>query len=397
MSDNEKRKVCFLSYNYSPYSLARCATAANYGQKLNTDLIAIEIISQDEYGWQSIYNGEGYTGFKKYTLINSNLRNKWLTFIAVKKLCSLLNEVDPQVIAILGYDNPVTIAGLLWGRLNRRIKILMMDSKFDDMPRSVSKEWLKRKLISIYDGAIVSGLKSREYAKSLGIPENMILTGFDVVDNQHFADRSEWARNNEIALRQQHQLPENYFLCVSRLIEKKNLDRLLDAYEIYAGSYKGKLWDLVICGSGPLEQRLKEKVMEKGFSGVHLVGTKTYEEMPIFYGLAKCLILPSAFLETWGLVVNEAMAAGLPVLVSKACGCYPDLIEEGVNGYSFDPYNVEELAELMVKASSGECDLGAMGEASRRIIADWTLEAFAHNFFKVVEISQAPRQTPLLG
>jgi 1,2-diacylglycerol 3-alpha-glucosyltransferase len=386
-----KRKVCFISYNYSPYSLAKCATTANYGQKLNTDVIAIEIISQDEYGWQSIYKGENYTGFKKYTLINSKLKNKWLTFIGIKKMWTFLNKIDPQIIGTVGYDNPIAIAGLLWGKLNRCIKILMMDSKYDDMPRSFSKEWLKKKLISFYDGAIVAGLKSKEYAKTLGIPENRIFTGLDAVDNEHFSRKSQSARENGIRLRKECQLPENYFLCVSRLIEKKNLNRLLEAYEIYSRKYKGKIWDLVICGSGPLEGQLKEKVIAKGLNSVHLVGAKTYEEIPNLYGLAKCLILPSSFLETWGLVVNEAMAAGLPVIVSKACGCYPDLIEEGVNGYSFDPYNVEELAELMVKVSSEEFNLAAMGEASRRIIADWTLEAFAQNFFKAVEIGLAPR------
>jgi glycosyltransferase involved in cell wall biosynthesis len=372
--------------------LAKCATTAKYGEKLNTDIVAIEIISQDEYGWQSIYRGENYTGFQKYTLINSQLKNKWLTFIGIRKMWQLLNNIEPQIIGIVGYDNPISTAGLLWGKLNRCINILMMDSKYDDMPRASAKEWLKKKLVSLYDGAMVAGLKSREYAKTLGIPENRIFTGLDAVDNEHFVKNSRRARENAVNLRKEHQLPENYFLCVSRLIEKKNLTGLLDAYAIYSRNYRGTIWDLVICGSGPLEGRLKEQVGEKGIGRVHFVGAKTYEEMPIIYGLAKCLILASSFLETWGLVVNEAMAAGLPVIVSKACGCYPDLIEEGVNGYSFDPLNVEELAELMIKISSEGIDLGAMGEASRRIIENWTLDAFAQKFFKAVEKGLAPGQ-----
>ena len=80
------------------------------------------------------------------------------------------------------------------------------------------------------------------------------------------------------------------------------------------------------------------------------------------------------------------MAAGLPVLVSRACGCAPDLVQDGMNGFTFDPYDVEGLARLMVKMSSGEADLKAMGEASRRIIAEWTPEVFAQNLFKAISV-----------
>ena len=77
-------------------------------------------------------------------------------------------------------------------------------------------------------------------------------------------------------------------------------------------------------------------------------------------------------------MTNEAMASGLPVLISNRCGCAPDLVQESVNGFTFDPYNVESLARLMLEVSRLETDrLALMGEASRRISADWGLERFA--------------------
>jgi len=85
------------------------------------------------------------------------------------------------------------------------------------------------------------------------------------------------------------------------------------------------------------------------------------------------------------------MAAGLPVLVSRDCGCASDLVHEDVNGYTFDPYDVESLARLMVRMSSGIVDLKAMGEASLRIIAEWTPEVFAQNLFKAVAAGQAAK------
>ena len=92
--------------------------------------------------------------------------------------------------------------------------------------------------------------------------------------------------------------------------------------------------------------------------------------------------------EQWGLVVNEAMAAGLPALVSNRCGCAPDLVEEGRNGFTFDPYDAEELARLMLRVSSmSEDGRAAMGQASREIISRWTPETFATNLMKAVQIA----------
>ena len=93
--------------------------------------------------------------------------------------------------------------------------------------------------------------------------------------------------------------------------------------------------------------------------------------------------------EQWGLVVNEAMAAGLPVLVSNRCGCAPDLVRDGVNGFTFDPYDVDRLADLMLKVSSDQCDREAMGQASRAIIKDWGPERFADGLMQAVAVARS--------
>jgi glycosyltransferase involved in cell wall biosynthesis len=87
------------------------------------------------------------------------------------------------------------------------------------------------------------------------------------------------------------------------------------------------------------------------------------------------------------------MAAGLPVLVSNRCGCAPDLVEEGRNGFTFDPYDTEQLAGLMLRLSTmSDAERAAMGQASREIISRWTPETFATNLSKAVEVAlAAPR------
>ncbi len=122
-----------------------------------------------------------------------------------------------------------------------------------------------------------------------------------------------------------------------------------------------------------------------------LRGFKQYDELPVYYALAKVFVLASTT-EQWGLVVNEAMASGLPVLVSSRCGCAADLVAEGVNGFGFDPVNVRQLAELMLRCANPATDLAGMARASREKVASWGVERFAAGLKQAAEQAiQAPR------
>jgi len=133
---------------------------------------------------------------------------------------------------------------------------------------------------------------------------------------------------------------------------------------------------LVLVGSGPLEEELRSKAKAWCIGGLHFVPWKSYEELPHYYALASCFILPSVC-EPWGLVVNEAMACGLPVLVSEHCGCAPELCRPGENGFAFDPHCPGRLAQLMREMSSSDGRLSAFGQTSRRIIASFTPQTWA--------------------
>jgi len=100
------------------------------------------------------------------------------------------------------------------------------------------------------------------------------------------------------------------------------------------------------------------------------------ERGPEFYALADVLVLPS-FSEPWGLVVNEAMVCGLPVIVSNRAGASFDLVKNGKNGFTFNPYDWKELAELMRKFTKGEVDIKEMGYNSKEIIREYTPEKAA--------------------
>jgi len=112
------------------------------------------------------------------------------------------------------------------------------------------------------------------------------------------------------------------------------------------------------------------------------------------YGLAEAFLHVSTT-EQWGLVVNEAMAAGLPVVVSRRCGCAAELVSQGVNGFAIDPYDVAEIADAMYQIAADSCDRATLGQASRRLIARWAPDRFALNLTAAAEAGlAAPRPMP---
>ena len=220
-----------------------------------------------------------------------------------------------------------------------------------------------------------------------------IWLGYDAVDNAFLGEHADAAKADAQALRRRYNLPGRYFLASARFIEKKNLITLIRAYGLYRSKLEGKQsatnCGLVLLGDGPLRQSLEAEVAAIGFGDeIKMPGFQQYEHLPVYYGLADVFVLPSAT-EQWGLVVNEAMASGLPVLVSTRCGCAPDLVEEGHNGYTFDPFDVSNLADLMVKVADEAYDRRAMGDASRKIIAGWSPEHFGRNLLNAASCAMS--------
>lgn len=382
-----REKLLALCYTkFGPYHVARLKATTRIGQLLGIKVVGIEIASkQNLYPWNTMGADHG----NLYTLFPGKTYEELSPIIKMIKMWRILEQLNPQVLAVSGYKDGCDLISLIWARWRKRITVALMDSKSDDYPRRAIIERIKRKIFTLFDAALVSGIQSKNYAELKGIPADHIAMGSDVVDNVNFAAQADWARDHATSLRRRYGLPDKYFLYVGRFDEKKNVSRLLQAYAQYVQALRGgRAWHLVLCGSGPLEDRLRREARELGLAQVIFAGFKQIDELPLYYGLARCLITPSSHSEQWGLVVNEAMAAGLPVLVSQACGCAPDLVQEGLNGFTFNPYDTQELAQLMLKMSSGGMDLETMGEHSRRIIAEFSPETFAWNLLRLIEVQR---------
>ena len=313
-----------------------------------------------------------------------------------------LERTRPDVVAVNGWNN---FGSLIAANccLRRGIPMVVMsESSRQDESRTWWKEAIKRRMVDLFSAALVGGQRHVEYLVELGMPRERILTGYDVVDNHYFRQKAEEIRSQRLEVRQKYALPENYFLASARFIEKKNLARLVQAYAEYRRrseirSQKSEVgndnapWDLVVLGDGPLKADLCRLISDLRLNEhVHLPGFKPYDELPVYYALANAFVHASTT-EQWGLVVNEAIASGLPVIVSNRCGCAPELVNG--NGFTFDPSNEDELAtRLLEMASLSDQERKHLGDNSYRIAANFAPERFGEGLERAVSVAMGVPQ-----
>src|SRR5262249_24131879 len=309
-----------------------------------------------------------------------------------------LEQAKPDVVAVNGWNNFGSLVAanccVRWGIP----MVVMSESARQDEPRTWWKETIKRRIVGLYSAALVGGQPHVEYLVELGMPRERIFTGYDVVDNDYFGRRTAEIRNSKFEIRKKYCLPENYFLASARFIPKKNLPRLIRAYSEYrqrseiAGNTP---WDLVLLGDGPLWETLNSQLSTLNLQAhVHLPGFKQYDELPVYYALAKTFVHASTT-EQWGLVVNEAVASGLPVIVSDRCGCVPEMVNG--NGFTFGPFDEQELVERLLQMASLSTDeRKSLSDASYRILANFAPQCFGEGLEQAVTIA-AKRSKKKIG
>lgn len=305
------------------------------------------------------------------------------------QVVKFLEQKQPDVVGIVGYSSPTSLAVLRWCRRRRRGAILMSESKAEDYVRSAAKERFKRLIVHCFDSALVGGSPQVSYAMNLGISADQVFVGYDAVDNDFWANRAASVRSQADNWRNRLGLPHDFFLTACRLIPKKNVAGLLRAYALYAHQNQ-PVWPLVIAGDGRLRSDLQQLTVALNVAEqVRFVGYLDAEAMAPYYALASVFILASNVSEQWGLVVNEAMAAGLPVLVSKACGSSVDLVVDGQTGYAFDPNDEAALAHLLAACSNGDFDLARMGSEAQARVERFSPKVFARNFLAAAHVAMS--------
>jgi glycosyltransferase involved in cell wall biosynthesis len=382
--------------NFGPYLWARVNASG-----IKMPVLAVELYGRSaEYAWERCVEAETV---RFVTLLPEADSRAATASVTKRRLEAVFSEYSPDVVAIPGWSFRGALVVLQWCLKHRVPAAVMSESTKWDAPRVAWKEAVKRRIAALFSAALVGGTPHKDYMVKLGMPAERVFLGYDAVDNGYFERAAKEVRSQKPEVRRKFGLPEHYFLASARFIEKKNLPRLLEAYARYRNlaakaenrnqkvenknefqlsafpiSAFKNVWDLVLLGDGPLKSDLCRLISDLRLQhSVHLPGFKQYDELPAYYGLAGAFIHASTT-EQWGLVVNEAMACGLPVLVSNRCGCAADLVQECVNGFTFDPFDVEEMAQAMFQLSACQIvRLSEMGAASARLISGWGLERFA--------------------
>jgi len=436
-------KVAVLFHRFGPYHHARLNAAGRLMTVWGLEACAME----DTYAWAKV---EGAAAFTRITLTDRDSGDRRWKQELQRKLWQALDEIKPQVVVIPGWSSADALGAMWWCGKTNTPTVVMSESTAWDERRVAWKEWIKRRLVKLNSAGLVGGTPHADYLAQLGLPGDRIFKGYDIVDNEYFAVKAEESRKQKAEIGNlpssiSHLPSSPFFLASARFIEKKNLTRLIEAYarcrelaqkpdarpqttdhkvgdgrwemgdgsqdtstglqppspqsgEGTAESRKQKVeisgqqpadapWDLVLLGDGPLRETLNSQLSTLNLHGhVLLPGFKQYDELPAYFGLAGAFVHASTT-EQWGLVVNEAMASGLPVLVSNRCGCAADLVQEDVNGFQFDPCNVEQLAQLMLRVSDSKFPISDFGAASQRIISIWGPERFANGLRDAVAVA----------
>lgn len=375
-------KIVALTTMTGPYIAARYSAFASNFPNHHLYLLEFGRIST-VYQWRS-----NFTDLPYESIVLSDLPAEEQSVTRLwSGLSKALAQIQPDVLVICGYGVPGMLPGLLWSLWHRKPAVLLSETKADDAPRSRWKEVLKGAIVRSYRAALVGGLAHKQYLISLGMPEAAIWLGYDVVDNQTFhPDRIR-------LLPQPLGLERPYFLSIARFVTKKNLLALISAYAAYRGKAGDQAWDLVLCGDGELRPQIEALIAQAQMeSHVHLPGFLQQEQLLPYFAHAGCFVHAS-IQEEWGLVVNEAMAAGLPILLSERCGCFKELTIEGVNGFGFDPENISQLTDLMLKISSGDLDLLSIGQAALEQIQKFSPDLFATGLMQSIDYATRSKQT----
>lgn len=309
-----------------------------------------------------IYHWEGTTNPNHKVLVHKpvNEIKTWEAFRAFRRL--VIDRHITQV-SIPGYGRPAYLLMLAWSRLTGRKVFMFAESWY---PGGLIKDYLKGFFLRLFTHrCFISGERARShFVDRLKYPESRLQTGYSVVDNRHFQGERDSQPPH-------HPEGRRILLCVARFVREKNLVLLLEAFK---KSSLANSWKLVLVGGGPLQEELEE--LARG-APIELRDWIGYSNLPALYHQASCFILPSRF-EPWGLVVNEAMASGLPLILSESVGATPDLLIEGGNGWSFDPESQEQLVGLLDRlAVTPPQELRGMGECSQEIIRHYSLLAWA--------------------
>jgi glycosyltransferase involved in cell wall biosynthesis len=297
---------------------------------------------------------------------------------------SALNRIRPNAVLCGGYNYLASWESAYWARVHRVPLLLWSESTALDRRQGHRfVEFMKARFLSLCRAFVVPGKSSLKYLKDLGIQDRSIFTAPNAVDIQFFAALAEKAGRDELGVRTRRALPLRYFLYTGRLVRAKGVFDLLEAYAHLDDMTRAKV-GLVFVGDGTDRSELMERASRIQPGTIQFPGFVHREGLPEFYALAEALIFPTHS-DTWGLVVNEAMSSGLPVIVTNVAGCVADLVQDGWNGLVVPAGDPSQLTAAMARLAGDSGLRMEMGSRGRERVEAYSPAAWAEGLVKAVE------------
>jgi glycosyltransferase involved in cell wall biosynthesis len=379
----QQSSVLFIWDRFGPYHVDRCEAV---GRLLSGrfDVTGVEIASFDDiYCWKKSADGHHFTKITLFPNVRRLSVNQLRCWLRLTAACLRLRA---RYVFACNYEDPVIFFASLVLRMAGAKLIVMQDSKFDDKPRRLGWEILKRLFYAPYHAALVASTRSAEYLAFLGFGRDRIFIGYDTVSVERIR---KLAQTPPAPAGVPH--AERHFTVIARFVPKKNLRLALDAYAQFVAQNPGTTRELHLCGAGELEQDLKEHAARLGLSGIKFRGFLQEAAIASTLGSTLALILPSIE-EQFGLVVNEAVAMGVPVLLSDNCGARDMLVRTAVNGYIFEPDNPEGLAHFMSVLANDAAEWERLCRGNGRFVQVSDTEYFAQAVERVISVVSAGRR-----
>jgi glycosyltransferase involved in cell wall biosynthesis len=316
-----------------------------------------------------------------------------------RKLGQYLQRNRIEALWVHGYAQQTLLRAIGYAKL-RGIKVLLRgESHLGLQPRTASsflRQHIKRYLFSLADGFLAIGTLNRDYYLEYGVLPKRIFMAPYAVDNDFFRMRAERARPHRDQLRRELNLEAGRFviLYASKMMHEKAPLDLLEAYARLLSSGRDAACPyLLFVGDGELREALEARARQLDGNSVRFLGFRNQTELPRYYDLCDVFVLPSVY-EPWGLVVNEVMNAGKPVIVSDKVGAHADLVKEGENGFVVAAGDVALLAQKLKVLTENAELAAAMGKRSLEIISGWNFEADRHGLLEA--LATVTGRTPAL-
>jgi glycosyltransferase involved in cell wall biosynthesis len=296
----------------------------------------------------------------------------------------LLGRHRPDLLVSL-YSDPSFLLGWALAALGGVATAFWLETTFDSwVPRHPLKELIKRRVLPSVDGILTVGDDGRRQAERYGVPADRIHYAPHSIDVRQFAEDSEAARPKRQLIRAEFGVSGCVFIYVGRLwASGKGLLALLDAFAglQQSGSPESSL---LIVGDGSDQELLTRRVRDLGLERVRFLGFRGPHELAAIYAASDVFVFPSTG-DPYGLVLDEAMACGLPLISSSSVGELYLRLESGENGLIVPPSDAVALQEAMRTLAADTQTRTRMGRESRRKVEGRTPDKWAQDFESAVE------------